>query len=282
MNDFLFFIFDDGTIKRINITPETLASIVALFESHLSKFVSEDVTQVLFDGQFKPDEDAVLYVDMDLSESFSKIPNNTMEYDVVSLPDDKPKILGLYHNGYYYFQCFSKHFVVKQRNIVLQLMTDDNYRQFLDEAAFYVEDKVHGVYYDGRFYFHSYSQAKQIFDLSSFYQDATDTDIQDVIEQDLFLGSDLEWLKQNSDSVMRKQITILKRSGILDTINVKSRDFKSWAKKADINKDIYSSGHIILPKDRKQCKTIFSFLNEDIFEGIFSKKMFVSNSKHSK
>lgn len=89
-------------------------------------------------------------------------------------------------------------------------------------------------------------------------------------------------MKTHADSVMRKQITLLKKSGLLDTIKVTSRDFKSWAKKAAINQDIYSTGHIVLPKDKKQCKTILSFLNEDIFEGAFSKKIFISNSKHKK
>ena len=118
--------------------------------------------------------------------------------------------------------------------------------------------------------------------MSSFYKAATNSDIEETFEQDLFLGSDIEWLKEHSDSVMRKQITLLKKSGLLDSIKVSSKEFKSWAKKADINKDIYSSGHIVLPKNKKQCKIILAFLNEDIFEGVFSKKIFVSNSKYKK
>lgn len=282
MNDFLFFILDDGRIKRINIEPNTLNAVVALFSRHLAEFVSDDVTPILFDGQFKPEEGEILYVDFDLPEVFSKIPNNTIEYDTAVLPDDNPKIIGLYHNGDFYFQCFARHYVVKQRNIVLQKVTDNNYRQFKDNSAFNIEDKVHGVYHDGKFYFFSYSQAKQIFDLSSYYNDATDVDIEDTFACDLFFGTDIEWLKNNSDSAMRKQITLLKKSGLIDTIKVSSKDFKSWAKKAGINKEVYSSGHVVFPKDKKQCKTILSFLNEDIFEGIFSKNMFVSNSKHKR
>lgn len=281
MNDFLFFILEDGSIKRINISPDTLAKIVTQFEGHLSKFVDDNVTPVEFDGQFKPGEDEVLFAEIGLPDKFSKIPNNTLEYDEVQLPDDNAKILALYHEGMYYFQCFSKHFVLKKNNIVLRLV-DNNYVQFEDKTAFNIEDKVHGIYSGGKFYFLSYTQGKQIFDLSSFYKAATNNDIEETFEHNMFLGTDVEWLKDHSDSVMRKQITLLKKSGLLDTIKVDSKEFKSWAKKADINKDIYSSGHVVLPKDKKQCKTILSFLNEDIFEGMFSKKMFVSNSKHKK
>lgn len=281
MNDFLFFILEDGSIKRINIAPATLLLIVNQFVVHLPKFVGDEVTPILFDGQFKPSDDEVLYAEITLPENFSKIPDNTIEYDEVQLPEDKVKTLALYHDGKYYFQCFSKHFVLKQKNIVL-FWKNNNYEQFDDTSAFNIEDKVHGVYSNGKFYFLSYSQGKQIFDLSPFYKAATNSDIEKTFEHDMFLGSDVEWLKEHSDSVMRKQITLLKKSGLLDTIKVSSKEFKSWAKKAEINKDIYSSGHIVLPKDKKQCKTILSFLNEDIFEGVFSKKIFVSNSKHKK
>ena len=287
MNDFLFFILEDGSIRRINISPATLRVILDMWEAQLPKFISDDVTPILFDGQFKPGNDEVLYVDISLPENFSKIPDNTVEYDEVLLPDDNVKILALYHAGKYYFQCFSKHFVLKQHNRLLLYNKNvvlwwgnDCYEQFTDTSAFNIEDKVHAVYCDGRYYFLSYAQGKQIFDLSSFYHDATNGDIEETFRHNLFLGSDVEWLKANSDSVMRKQITLLSKSGLLDTIDVSSRSFKTWAKKAAINKDMYSSGHIVFPKDKKQCKMVLSFLNEDIFEGIFSKKIFISNSKY--
>ncbi len=287
MTDFLFFILEDGSIRSINISPAALRVIVDIWDAQLAKFISEAVTPILFDGQFKPGDDEVLYVDFSLPKQFSKIPDNTAEYDEVLLPEDKVKTLALYHDGKYYFQCFSKHFVLKQnnkiqlynKNVVL-FWGSDCYELFTDTSAFNVEDKVHAIYHDGRYYFLSYAQGKQIFDLSTFYHDATNIDIEETFRHDLFLGSDVEWLKANSDSVMRKQITLLSKSGLLDTINVSSRNFKSWAKKAAINKDIYSSGHIVFPKDKKQCKMVLSFLNEDIFEGIFSKKIFISNSKH--
>lgn len=281
MNDFLFFILEDGSVKRINIALSPLKVIVNLFTSHLGKFIGDGVTPILFDGQFKPGDDEVLYVEKELPENFSKIPDNTIEYDDVQLPEDKVKILALYHDGMYYFQCFSKHFVLRQKNVVL-FWKNNNYEQFADTSAFNIEDKVHAVFHNGKFYFLSYIQAKQIFDLSPFYHAATNSDIEETFEHDMFLGTDVEWLKEHSDSVMRKQITLLKKSDLLDTINVSSKEFKSWAKKAEICNDIYSSGHIVLPKDKKQCKTILSFLNEDIFEGKFSKKIFVSNSKHKK
>lgn len=41
----------------------------------------------------------------------------------------------------------------------------------------------------------------------------------------------------------------------------------------------FQDGHIVLPKDKKKCKKMLAFLNEDIFEGKFSGNVFRSNSK---
>ena len=92
-----------------------------------------------------------------------------------------------------------------------------------------------------------------------------------------FIESD--WLKNNADSQMRKQITLLKRSGLLDIIDASKRGFKTWAKRANIPKSVYQTGHIVLPCNKKECKVVLAFLNEDLFEGVFSQKIYQSNSK---
>lgn len=43
--------------------------------------------------------------------------------------------------------------------------------------------------------------------------------------------------------------------------------------------DVYNTGHLVFPKSKKECKIILSFLNDDIFEGHFTKSIYLSNSK---
>lgn len=279
MNDFLFFILSNGSICRFNITRAALQAVVELLAPRIVDFVGENIEEVEFNGQYKPEESEVLYVDMQLPQSFSNIPDNTLEINMVDFAGgDKVKTICLYHNDNYYFQCFANRFICKTNRIAL-LYSGDTYQQFNDPSAFSIEESVHALYHEGRLYFRSYAQVKQIFDLSPYYTEATNQEIDEVFVGDLFAGTDCEWLKNNADSQIRKQITLLKQSGLLDRIDVSKRKFKALARKAKIPEGAYQTGHIILPCNKKECKAVLAFLNEDLFEGIFSQKIYLSNSK---
>lgn len=278
MNDFVFFILTDGSIRKVLLTDEAVRDIVALWEPSYTKFVSDEITEVAFDGSYKPDKDEVLYVTMGLPDSFADIPDNTNNYNEVAIPGDSIKTICLYHDGNYYFQNFMNNYILKTSNIPL-IWSGDTFKKFDEQKAFTIEETVNAIYHNGKLYFRSYASARQIFDLSAFYTEATNADIDNVFGNDVFAGTDCEWMKENSDSVMRKQIKSIEDSGILAGLNVTTKKFKSWAKKAGIPEGVYNTGNLVFPKNKKGCKVILSFLNDDIFEGHFTKSIYLSNSK---
>lgn len=278
MNDFVFFMLSDGSIRKVLLTHEVVQDIVALWERSYSQFISDDITEVMFDGSYKPDKEEVLFVPMDLPASFADIPGNTNNYNEIAIPGDTIKTICLYHEGNYYFQNFLNNYIVKASNIAL-FWSDNTFKKFNEQKAFTIEETVNAIYHEGKLYFRSYASARQIFDLSEFYKEATNADIDNVFSNDVFMGTDCEWLKANSDSVMRKQIKSIEDSGILNNLDVTKRPFKLWAKKAGIPLSVYNTGNLVFPKNKKECKVILSFLNEDIFEGHFTKSIYWSNSK---
>lgn len=278
MNDFVFFMLSDGSLRKLLLTDETVRDLVALWEPSFPKFVSEDVIEIMFDGWYKPDKDEVLYVNMALPECFSDIPNNTNNYNEIVIPGDRIKTVCLYHDGNYYFQNFMNNYILKPSNMPL-IWSNNTYKKLDDKKAFIIEETVNAIYHDGKFYFRSYANARQIFDLSSYYKEATNVDIDNVFSSPIFAGTDCEWMKENCDSVMRKQIKSIEESGIIAALDVTKKTFQSWAKKAGIPKDVYDTGNLIFPKNKKECKVLLSFLNDDIFEGHFTKSIYLSNSK---
>lgn len=278
MNDFVFFILTDGSIRKVLLTDEAVRDIVALWEPSYTKFVSDEIIEVAFDGSYKPDKDEVLYVTMGLPDSFADIPDNTNNYNEVAIPGDSIKTICLYHDGNYYFQNFMNNYILKTSNIPL-IWSGDTFKKFDEQKAFTIEETVNAIYHNGKLYFRSYASARQIFDLSAFYTEATNADIDNVFGNYVFAGTDCEWMKENSDSVMRKQIKSIEDSGILAGLNVTTKKFKSWAKKAGIPEGVYNTGNLVFPKNKKECKVILSFLNDDIFEGHFTKSIYLSNSK---
>ncbi len=268
----------DGSIRKLMLTNEAVQGIVALWEQSYGKFINDDIEQIEFSGSYNPGKEEVLYVTMPLPDSFADIPNNTNNYNEVAIPGDRIKTVCLYHDGDYYFQNFMNNYILKATNIPL-IWSNNTFKIFDEQKAFTIEEAVNAIYHDGKLFFRSYVSARQIFDLSEFYTEATNADIDNVFGNPVFMGTDCEWMKENSDSVMRKQIKSIEESGILAGLDVTKRTFKSWAKKAGIPDVVYNTGRLVFPKNKKECKVILSFLNDDIFEGHFSKSIFLSNSK---
>lgn len=177
------------------------------------------------------------------------------------------------------FQCFQNRYVLTPKRKVISFM-GNTYKKISDEKALMINDDIHAIYHEGKLYFKKFNLAKQIFDLSRFYTEATNNDIDATIGDNLFLGSDCEWMKANSDTVMRKLIKSIEDSGVISNIHPDNREFKKWVRKANIDPNFIQNGHIVLPQNKKQCKQILAFINEDIYEGIFSHNMYRSNSKH--
>ena len=278
MNDFVFFLLSDGSIRKVLLANEVVQDVVELWEPSYARFISDEITEVAFNGSYKPDKEEVMYVTMELPACFADIPNNTNNYNEISIPGDSIKTVCLYHNGSYYFQNFMNNYIVKASNIAL-FWSNDTFKKFVEQKAFTIEETVNAIYHDGKLYFRSYASARQIFDLTAFYTEATNADIDNVLGNNVFLGTDCEWMKENSDSVMRKQIKSIKDSRILAGLNVTTKSFRSWAKKAGIPEGVYNTGNLVFPKNKKECKVILSFLNDDIFEGHFTKSIYLSNSK---
>ena len=278
MNDFVFFLLSDGSIRKVLLANEVVQDVVELWEPSYARFISDEITEVAFNGSYKPAKEEVMYVTMDLPACFADIPNNTNNYNEIAIPGDSIKTVCLYHNGSYYFQNFMNNYIVKASNIAL-FWSNDTFKKFEEQKAFTIEETVNAIYHDGKLYFRSYASARQIFDLTAFYTEATNADIDNVLGNNVFLGSDCEWMKENSDSVMRKQIKSIKDSRILAGLNVTTKSFRSWAKKAGIPEGVYNTGNLVFPKNKKECKVILSFLNDDIFEGHFTKSIYLSDSK---
>lgn len=91
----------------------------------------------------------------------------------------------------------------------------------LSNDALIVENTVNAIYKNGKFYFKSYTNANKIISLIDFFEEASNETIEDFANQEL-LNVNVDWLKENSNSMIRKQITLIQKSNILATATVKS------------------------------------------------------------
>ena len=262
-----FALLKDDSIKKIELAQSVTEDIKNIFIDSSYTLLNDDTEQILFDGNFNVTEDEILYVEKELPTTITEANSNPIGIETLNLSNDDIKALFWIEDNIYYFQNFDKRKLLQNKSIIFW---SNNTFNKLNENAFIVDNSINAIHKEGKFYFKSYANANKIIPLIEFFEAASDIKIDEFAQNDK-LAMDAEWLKGNSNNDIRKHITFIQKSDILK--KAKPKSIKKTALKFDLN------DKIILPNDKKKCKEILYFLNEQYYEGLISKKKFKTNSK---
>lgn len=268
-----FAILKDDSVKKIDLLQTITESIRNVFVNASLYLINDDTEEILFDGNYAVQEEEVLYVVLELPENVINATTNPIGLGVLDINVDQIKTLFWFENGIYYFQNFDNRKLLQNKNIIF--WDETSFNKFTENALI-VENYINGLYKDNKFYFNNFVNANKIFNLSSFYQEATDKEITEFVKNDN-ISINLDWLLKNSNSLLRKQITLLEKSGILKNANTKK--VKISANHFKLKIELTADGRLILPENKKDCKNVLAFLNEQYYFGVITKNKFMSNSK---
>jgi len=263
-------ILTDDTVKNINLTQQVIPSVRDIFLT-AGQGLAEKET-VLFTGNYKVEEDEILYVTMPLQENITEVATNALGIENLNLNTDAIRALFWYEDGIYYFQNFDNRRLLRNRNVIVY---SGNTYSKLEENAFVLEPHINGIYADGNFYFTNYANANKIFSLADFYHEATDEEIRQFAVGGK-VAIDQKWFMR-SNTVIRKNITLLQKSNVLATAD--TRKVKRHAAKFKLAIELDPDGKIIFPNNHKVAKDILTFLNEQFFRGVMTGKPYRTNSK---
>jgi len=271
-----FALLKDDSVKKITLLQSVTSNIRDIFINASSYLINSDTEEIEFDGNYNIQEEEVLYVSFKLPESFLTSISDPIGITNLNLDEDTVKALFWVENksdksNIIYFQNFDNRKVLKNKNI---LTFNTNSYSKLEANAFIIDDTVSAIFDNGKFYFKSFSNANKIFSLSSYYEEATNEEIQ-LFSTNTKIIIDTLWFQENSNTLIRKQITLIQKSKILDTADVKK--IKSKAKDFKLDIEI-ADGKIKFPNDKKQCKDILSYLNEQFYIGLITGNKFKTNS----
>lgn len=270
-----FAILKNDSVKKIDLLQSITESIRDVFVNASLNLLDDDTTEILFDGNFAVQDEEVLYVELELPANVIEASTNPIGLSVLDINMDHIKTLFWFENDIYYFQNFDNRKLLQNRNIIFWDKT--SYNKFTDNALI-VENHINGLFKDNKFYFNNFVNANKIFSLSSYYQEASDIEITEFVKNDK-ISVDLDWLLKNSNSLLRKQITLLEKSGVLKKVNTKS--VKTSANKFKLKIELTVEGKLILPENKKDCKNVLAFLNEQYYFGVITKNRFITNSKRN-
>lgn len=267
-----FAILKDDSIRKIDLLQNITADIRNVFVNIGNSILNDDVEEILFDGNFNIENDEILFVNMELPANVIETSSNPIGLQELNLSVDDIKTLFWVENDVYYFQNFDKRKLLQNKNVIFW---DNTTFAKLTNDALIVDNIVNAIYKNDKFYFKSYTNANKIFNLLAFFEEASNEIIDEFAENDS-LTVDANWLKINGNSIIKKQITLIQKSNVLSNANTKK--IKSSANKFNLKIELVD-GKLVLPNDKKQCKDILSFLNEQYYVGLISGKKFRTNSK---
>jgi len=239
--------------------------------------------EIAFDGEYTANEDEIFSVK--LVKGFDEIrsavsnPLSTPRFDENVLDLNQVKSLFCGSNaidGRILLQKFSTRSIISSaKNSIF--FSEDTFKKF-SGSGFSLDDKLSIIMEsDNSIKFHSYFLARQIFDLTEYFQEATNEQVQtfmgssalDILDKELFLAQ----ANQN----IRRRLTSIMRSGVLHKVNKEALELES--KKYGTNISFNEKGQIIIPKEKLEVKSILDLLSENFFESSFNKTAYVTNSK---
>jgi len=163
----------------------------------------------------------------------------------------------------------------------IKLLQKKDTFEVIGQEGFTIGNKIDVLLTDGELLFTSYHFARMVHDLTAYYKEATDDDLKNFINCKSIVSEDENTFYRNTDSWVRKKIALINDSGVLEQNSV--HEIREIAVEYDVTiKTSHNGEKILLPNEKKELKSVLKFLDEDIYKGPLTDKMYESNSKRQK
>ncbi|ABE53887.1 conserved hypothetical protein [Shewanella denitrificans OS217] len=273
-------------IVKFNLSNDVQADLTTYLKDQESSFdLQQD--EIVFDGKYKPDAGEVLcienYDDIDNLESAIRNPTSL---DLVDPSEDFFHYIKALFSGYILetggvkvlLQNFDRRKIISTNG--LSIFHSANVYKKIEGIGLTIDHKLTATLEEGKLKFFSFHNTRQIFDLSEYYKEATDDDVIEFSNMDLIKSADNSQLLEMSDSWVRRKISLIQQSGILQ--NVPINEMKAVATEFSIPFiTITENGDelIKIPDNKSDLKKLLRFLDEDYYKSPLSKTNFITNSK---
>lgn len=277
----------DRRVVRFALSHEIQESVTNYIASQAKSFVSSYDEEFKFDGKYKPDEREVLYIDNyddidKLSEAISRpLSVHEISSDEASLQSVKAIFSGLEKDDGtidVYLQNFDKRRIISSAGF--SLFHSDNVFKQITGVGLTLDTKLAAILNSEKLIFHSFFAVRQIFDLSAYYREATDADIDEFLDAGILYSENKGKIKNISDGWVRRKVALVQQSQTLDNKSV--NELKAVALEFGItliSETIGGVERIVLPDNKTDLKEMLRFLDEDYYKSPLSEQNYVANSK---
>ena len=283
---------DDAPIRRIPLTAALNAELAQLFGEQQATLLG-DKQPIAFTGSYNVDEGEIFTIaDYPLLTAIGQAISNPLTCQMLNLNTATYRIKALF-SGHWTdtsqvvnFQLFDAGKLLSKRwtLIGLPIHAGDTYKR-LEEPGLILQDKLTAHYSNGTLHFSSYHNTKRFLDLTDYFREATDSDLDAFADVELFAFEDEASFKNQADSIIRKKIALLHRNNVLENISVANIQTVANNFNAElpaehhISINVDENGKLVIPKDKKQLKELIRFLDEDYVTAPLTRRKCLTNSK---
>lgn len=278
----------DPRYRRLDLNPNVEASVEKLFDDAAVNFL-EGVTKFIpFDpGYAVKDGECFEINDYKVDDELLQACKQPLTSDRITPPDvlslQIKAIVGYQINGTsnsLFFQNFNGSKVVTPgKRFALFSVADTSTFEELKRPVVLLDSNINAIWIDGRLLFKSFHMAKQMLDLSNYFEAATDKQLDDFAGHKLIECDDVGKFKADNNYWTRKKVAMILASGYIDKVTPK--EMRDIASAVQFNLTM-KKGKIVIPADTNEMRDLLHFLDEDFSVGYFSKRLLLSNSKRER
>ena len=269
-------------VKRIKVTAAVQNQLEGIFIQQELMFVGGVTEELPFDGGWSPDphEHLVAQVTDEAGAIFAAAQGNIValpEVDPANFEAENIRALGVLvqrpSGPRLLLQEFSARQMLERR---FSLILDGNTFNRLVQPAFAIGASLAGFIEGDKIKFQKFSRIKLIFNLTSLYQEATDTEVEGFCGLECISVGDIGKFKNLADQKMRKLIHAITKRGTLNNFTPAQIQVAA----ADENFQIaVADGKIIIPSMKAEAKALLHFLDNGLYRGPLGGEIFITNSK---
>lgn len=246
---------------------------------------SEDIQEIPFNAGYQPeDHECFTLSEFGLPEWLAKTTSLTASrLDAISQNqttiDSIRGIVGFVQDEHgmelVLFQNFSRSHVIKPGHFLF--LQKDTYVT-TEGPGLTLENKLSATYVPSqkKLRFRNFRTVNTFLPLAEFYEEASEQQIRKVLAHKCLAPENVDSLATESNQWFRKRFAMLRDSGVLDAYSPKQIQARS--KGFDVEVHI-SGGKIVFPSDRQAAKKLLQFLNEELYRGAITEKLYETNSK---
>lgn len=271
-------------VLRIPLSATVQKEVASTFERQEGDFRNAAQEEIAFDGKYKPDDGECLCIEDydDIDNLHGAIVNPLSVPEISPTTSEFEGIKALFSGRSdgtkktVLIQSFDKRKIISNKG--LSLFHASNVYQKVEGVGLTLDTRLAAILEDKKLSFFSFFAARQIFDLSQHYKEATDDDLREFAAT--VQSGDITSFIAESDTWVRRKVALVMQSEILQKVDLEETKKVAVVFGIDLKTaNVDGKSVLVLPDNKADLKKVLRFLDEDYFQSSLLSTPHLSNSK---